>query len=73
MLILRVGSGERCSKCSLRCIGGGICERSILRVIAGFDPFLEYSVRVDAEIQRRKTYQLIDVPAAILTSLGRVG
>ena len=73
MFIFRIGSGERCSKCSLRCIGGGICEGSILRVVAGSDPFLDYSVRADAAIQSRKTYQFIDVPAAILTSLGRVG
>lgn len=39
VLVLGICSGERRSKCSSCSVGGGICERSILRVIARFDPF----------------------------------
>ena len=44
VLVLGIGSGERCSKCSSCCVRGGICERSILGVVARFNPFLECSV-----------------------------
>ena len=73
MLVFGVSSGKRCSKCSLRCIGGSICERSILRVVARFDPFLDHSVGESAAFHSGMTYQLIDVPAAVLATLGRVG
>ena len=73
VLVLRVSGGERCSKCSLCYIGRGIYERSIFRVVAGFDPFLYYSVVEYVALPSGVTYQFIHVPAAILTTLGRVG
>ena len=73
VLVFGVGSSQRCSNCSSRCIRGGIRERSILGVVARFDPFLDDSVGKDVTIHKGMTYQLINVPAAILAPLGRVG
>lgn len=73
MFVLGVSSGERCGKSSSCCIGRGVCELSVLRVVARFDPFLDYLVGQDLEIDSGTTYQLINVPASILASLGRVG
>lgn len=46
VLVLWICSGERRSKCGSCSIGRGICERSILRVIARFDPFLDFFSRI---------------------------
>ena len=63
VLVLGVGSGERCGKGCSRCIRGGIRERNILRVVARFDPFLNYSMGEIYEVTVRlrtnsSTYQL---------------
>lgn len=73
VLIFGVSSSQRCSKCSSRGIRGGIYERSILGVVARFDPFLDDSVGEHVTIRKGVSYQLINVPATILTPLGRVG
>ena len=72
VLVLGIGSGERRSKCSSCYIGGGIYERSVLRIVARFDPFLNCLVGDYAETNDGMTYQLIDVPAPILAPFGRV-
>ena len=72
VLVLGICSGERRSKCSSCSVGGGICERSILRVIARFDPFLDFLVGGYVEIHIGMTHQLINVPAPILAALGGV-
>ena len=73
MLVLGIGSGERCGECSSGCIRGGICERSILRIVARFDPFLICLVGEYEGSSNGMTHQFINVPASILASLGRVG
>ena len=43
-LVLEVSSGERGEKSRSSYIGGSICERSVLGVVARLDPFLSWLV-----------------------------
>ena len=73
VLVLGICSGKRRCMCSSCCIGVCLCEWSILRIVARFDPFLNSLVRENVGMYSGMTYQLINVPASILAPLGRVG